>query len=160
MTGYVDISIYHLEGMATLCRALLISHRIGCLLYLFNLLFQTDAQRPSSKECPGFINMPLPCVRELWQPISDRDWKKRYHEDVAARKQKERKGLTFRHLSMLRQPPAYGEEMSTCSSSGLAEELADWCERVDDLSMALWMALTVEGAGQAPEISKTYDSVC
>jgi hypothetical protein len=160
MICYVDVPTYHLEGMATLCRALLISRRIGCLLYLFNLLLQTDAQKPSSKECPGFINMPLPCVRELWQPISDRDWKKQYHEDVAARKQKERKGLTFRHLAMLRQSPAYGEDMSRCSSSELAEELADWCERVDDLSMALWMALTVEGAGQAPEISKTYDSMC
>jgi hypothetical protein len=36
--------------------------------------------------------------------------------------------------------------------SETADEIAEWCEKVDDLSMLLWIAVTVEGAGQAPEI--------
>ncbi|KAF2828416.1 hypothetical protein CC86DRAFT_465250 [Ophiobolus disseminans] len=117
--------------------------RIGCLLYLVDLLLQIDGQSPSSGECPEFINMPLPCVRELWQPITDREWKRRYQEERDACKQKGRKGLIFGDLLMLKR-----------SSSNMAtgfepkEELTDWCERADDLSMLLWMALSLEGEGQ------------
>jgi hypothetical protein len=98
--------------------------------------------------------MPLPCVRELWQPISDREWKKRYQEYLDTRKQKSRQGLTFRHLTMLRRSSLYGESLTKCGTSDLADELAEWVESADDFSMVLWMAFTVEGAGQAPEISR------
>ena len=90
--------------------------------------------------------MPLPCVRELWQPISDREWKKRYQEEKDASKQKGRNGLTFGDLLMLKRSTTHGGSMA--GFSGSTEELADWCERADDFSMLLWMALSLEGPGQ------------
>jgi hypothetical protein len=93
--------------------------------------------------------MPLPCSRDLWQPVSDRDWRKRFQKDVEARKQKGRRGLTLGMLLLIRQSAACGEDITKSARDGLAEELAEWCERADDLSMLLWMALTVEGDGQS-----------
>lgn len=93
--------------------------------------------------------MPLPCSREMWQPISDKDWTKRYQEDTEARKQKGQQGLTLGMLLLIRQSAACGEDITLSAREGLAEELAEWCERADDLSMLLWMGLTVEGDGQS-----------
>lgn len=93
--------------------------------------------------------MPLPCIRELWQPISDREWKKRYREHIAAREKKGRRGLTLRDLFLLRQSSGRSENVTKPGSPGIEEELSEWCERADDLSMLLWMALTVEGQGQS-----------
>jgi hypothetical protein len=117
--------------------------RIGCLLYLFDLLLQIETRTPSKGNCREFLHMLLPCVRELWEPISDRDWKKRYQEYIDNNKRKARRGLTLGHLLLLRQYSSKFEEPA------FAEELAEWCERADDLSMLLWMALTVEGEGQS-----------
>jgi hypothetical protein len=113
-------------------------------------LLQTDIQGPSTEDCQDFFDMPLPCVRELWQPVSDRDWKKLHQEESNAKKLKERRGLSFRHLIMLRRASLYGEQV--IDGSEMADEIAEWCEKVDDLSMLLWIAITVEGAGQAPDI--------
>jgi hypothetical protein len=99
--------------------------------------------------------MPLPCVRELWQSTSETHWKEQYHKDINSRQLKGRRGLTFRHLIKFRSSSLHGEKMDNCWSSHLADECAEWCESVDDLGMLLWIALTVEGAGQAPEISRT-----
>lgn len=115
-------------------------------MYMVDLLLQTNAQSPSSGECPEFVRMPLPCTRELWQPLTDREWKKRYQEDVNARKLHGRRGLTFQDLIEFRgsskaQGDAYGDTRSQ-------EQLAEWCEKADDFCMLLWMALTVEGEGQ------------
>lgn len=93
--------------------------------------------------------MPLPCSREMWQPISDKHWTKRYQEDTEARKQKGQQGLTLGMLLLIRQSAACGEDITISAREGLAEELAEWCERADDLSMLLWMGLTVEGDGQS-----------
>lgn len=34
-------------------------------------------------------------------------------------------------------------------SVAFSDELAGWCEHVDEFSTLLWMALTVEGEGQS-----------
>ena len=47
---------------------------------------------------------------------------------------------------MLKRSTAHGESMA--DFSGSTEELADWCERADDYSMLLWMALSLEDVGQ------------
>ncbi|KAJ5810647.1 uncharacterized protein N7503_002865 [Penicillium pulvis] len=123
--------------------------RVGCLLYLIDLLLRVDTQTPSTGDCAEFFDMPLPCSREMWQPISDKDWTKRYQEDAETRKQKGRQGLTLGMLLLIRQSAACGEDITISARKGLAEELAEWCERADDLSMLLWMGLTVEGDGQS-----------
>lgn len=120
--------------------------RLASLVYFIDLLFQTHAQSPSSGECPDFVRMPLPCVRELWQPISDRDWKKQYQTEAEAIKQKGWHGLTYRDLLLFKCSSTNDGNMN--ASSEPTEELADWCERADDFSMILWMALSLEGDGQ------------
>lgn len=52
-------------------------------------------------------------------------------------------------LLLHRQCAAHGEDPTASERPGFAEELAEWCEKVDDLSMLLWMAITVEGEGQS-----------
>lgn len=131
------------------------------MLYLFDLLLQVDTQTPSKGDCDEFFELPLPCYRELWEPVSDRDWKKRYEEYVQAKNQRGRVGLTLGNLLLTRQAAAHGVDITKAARPGFPEELAEWCERTDDLSMLLWMALTVEGEGQSqiyspgviPEIS-------
>ena len=75
--------------------------------------------------------------------MSNEKWSSLYQQDLDARKQKPWQGLTLRHLLLFRQAKAAGE------SVGFADELADWCEHVDDFSVLLWLALTVEGNGQS-----------
>ena len=134
--------------------SLLMSCRVACVLYFFDLLLQSDVQGPSSEECPDFFDIPLPCIRELWQPHSDRDWKKRYLEHIDIGKQKGRQGLTYRHLLSVRRATLHGCA-ATMPDVSVADEVAEWCGQADDLNMLLWVALTIEGAGQAPEISRT-----
>lgn len=136
-------------GYRELILILIVIHRIGCLLYLFDLLLQVDTQTPSTGDCPEFFDMPLPCHRELWEPISDKDWKKRHQEDVESKRKNGRQGLTLGKLLMYRQSAAHGEDPAKSERPGFEEELAEWCEKVDDLSMLLWMAITVEGEGQS-----------
>ena len=145
----------------TILCPLILCARIGCMLYLFDLLLQVDTQTPSKGDCDEFFELPLPCYRELWEPVSDRDWKKRYEEYVQAKNQRGRVGLTLGNLLLTRQAAAHGVDITKAARPGFPEELAEWCERTDDLSMLLWMALTVEGEGQSqiyspgviPEIS-------
>ncbi|KAH7400927.1 hypothetical protein DE146DRAFT_478613 [Phaeosphaeria sp. MPI-PUGE-AT-0046c] len=103
--------------------------RIVCLIYFYDLLLQTKWQGPSSGECPDFFSMPLPCSRELWQ---------------------KRMSLTFEHLFSARRAYLRG----VIVASDLTNEIAEWCEKADDLSVLLWIAHTVEGEGQAPGLSR------
>ncbi|KAH8129215.1 hypothetical protein LI328DRAFT_128795 [Trichoderma asperelloides] len=59
------------------------------------------------------------------------------------------------NLFLLRQSLSRGENFLKTAKADLAKELADWVEKVDDLSMLLWMALTLEGDGQAKMIQGT-----
>ena len=136
----------HLADSQSLRHALT-SHRIGALLYLIDLLLNSSARSPSKGHCDEFFDMPLPCVRELWQPISDREWNQRYQEDFAAKRLKGGCNLSLRNLLRLRQPSIVC--LPTAATHDLAEEFAEWCERADDLSMLLWMSLMVEGDGRA-----------
>lgn len=128
--------------------------RVGCLLYLVDVLFNIDAQTPSKGQCPEFVDMPLPCSRELWEPISGRDWKKRYQEDIKAKKLKGTGGLTMGNLVLLKTSLSHGDNFYMAGKDALTTELSEWVEKVDDLSMLLWMALTLEGEGQAKMMQK------
>ncbi|KAL6802770.1 hypothetical protein GGI42DRAFT_32132 [Trichoderma sp. SZMC 28013] len=126
--------------------------RTGLLLYLVDLLLHNNAESPSKGKCPEFINFPLPCTRDLWQPISDREWKKRYNEEISSKIEKGRGSLTMGNLFLLRRSLSRGDDITGTGKDELAKELSEWVERVDDLSMLLWMALTLEGEGQAQMI--------
>ncbi|KAL6894809.1 hypothetical protein GGI43DRAFT_424669 [Trichoderma evansii] len=129
--------------------------RIACLMYLIDLLLHIRGQTPSKGRCPEFVHLPLPCTRELWQLISDRDWKKRYNEENNSKIMKGNRGLTMGNLFLLRQSLSRGENFLKTAKADLAKELAEWVEKVDDLSMLLWMAVTLEGDGQAKMLQGT-----
>jgi hypothetical protein len=135
---WIAISANYLDFVSIFSGVLTVYYRIASLLYLFDLLLHVKAKTPLRGNCPEFLNMPLPCIRELWQPMSDSDWKTTYQEHLDTRRQKGRRGLTLGHLHSLR-------ESNTCGKADSAEELAEWCESVDDLSILLWMTLSVEG---------------
>ncbi|KAJ5590494.1 hypothetical protein N7450_004466 [Penicillium hetheringtonii] len=146
--GLDEDSVFTSRGRWTFVESL---RRIGCLLYLIDLLLHLDTETPSSGDCPEFFDMPLPCVRELWEPMPTREWKKRHRDHVESAKRKGRRGLTLRHLFLLRQSSSKGQhqDFSQSNSPDFEEELSEWCEKADDLSMLLWVALTVEGKGQS-----------
>jgi hypothetical protein len=124
-------------------------------MYLIDLLLYINGQTPSRGRCPEFVDLPLPCTRELWQSSSDRDWKKRYNEENHSKAMKGSRGLTMGNLFLLRQSLSRGENFLKTSTADLAKELAEWVEKVDDLSMLLWMAVQLEGEGQARMIQGT-----
>jgi hypothetical protein len=136
-------------GKVPFIQILTCSKRVGSVLYLFDLLLQVNAATPSKGNCDTFWDMPLPCARELWEPVSDKEWLHRYTEDIEMRQARSSSGLTLGHLMSLRQYQVYAAPMTNCSRPDLGEELVEWCEHADDLSMLVWMALSVGGAGQA-----------
>ena len=75
--------------------------------------------------------------------MADADWSSlnQHHQNTFVEEGKD--GLTLRHLLLLRQAKIAG------TSVDFADEVAKWCEDVDDLSTLLWLALTVEGDGQS-----------
>lgn len=119
---------------------------MGCILYLFDMLLHTNAQTPWTGDCPEFFDMPLPCDRELWEAVSDEDWKRRWQVNVDGGKGTAQRKLTLGDLLLLKRSVGY-EGMPQCGWPNSTEEIAEWCEGADDLSMLLWLALTVEGGG-------------
>jgi hypothetical protein len=120
--------------------------RVGILLYLIDLLLNSNVRTPSKGHCDEFLDMPLPCARDLWQPLSNPEWQRQYQDDLAAKRRKGSCALSLRNLLRLRQP-AIGV-IETCMMESLEEEFAEWCEKADDLSMLLWMSQMVEGDGR------------
>ncbi|KAF2028048.1 hypothetical protein EK21DRAFT_70684 [Setomelanomma holmii] len=118
--------------------------RIYCVLFLIDLLLRTDGPTPASEECPEFYGMPLPCSRDLWQTESDLDWQKRYQEHIGKRAVRGGQGPTFRDLLAAGWPSRQKDRLIRPDNVQSGNELANWCENADDLSMLLWMALTIE----------------
>jgi len=123
--------------------------RIGSALYLFDLLLQSNAPTPSKGNCDTFWNMPLPCARQIWSSTSETEWRHYHQAELEYKTPTQQSGLTLGDLLLLRQTPRL-DEMTKAGRPEMVVELAQWCEKADDLSMLLWMALTVHGEGQAP----------
>lgn len=131
----------------------LTNHRVICLIYMYDVLLHTKWEGPSSGECSDFFTMPLPCTRELWQTSTDEEWSRLYYAEHNTNITEERMNLTFEHLLSVRRASLHGEYVT----SDLTNAVAKWCEKADDLSMLLWIALTIEGEGQVPGLSKIPD---
>ena len=114
---------------------------MGCVLYLFDLLLQSHVRTPSKGNCETFWNMPLPCSGEVWTSTISTPHR-------TTRTQGHR--LTLGDLLLLRRNPRL-DGLAKLRRPTLITEIAEWCETADDLSTLLWMALSVEGEGQAPE---------
>ncbi|KAJ2968243.1 hypothetical protein NQ176_g9277 [Zarea fungicola] len=115
--------------------------RAGCLLYIIDSLFHVDIRSPSKGTCPEVIPLPLPCYRELWAYISDKEWEKRYQLHIATQKKRGRSGVTVGDLLLLKYSVRQSDGADN-SIDGLhfTEELAEWCQKGDEFSAFLWMA--------------------
>jgi hypothetical protein len=120
-------------------------NRLGCMLYLIDLLLQSDLQTPSRGNCETFWQLPVPCSRQLWETNSEDAWRHQYDRITSSFTCK---SLRLGDLLLLRQSRRLDEVVASVGQYAVAEELAIWCEHADDLSMLLWMALTIEGDGQ------------
>ncbi len=124
-------------------------NRLACVLYLLDLLLQLDVQTPSRGTCITFWEMPLPCSGAIWQATSEHLWKPLWQEVLANRIRQRWTGLTLGDVLMLRQSNRLDQAVAKAGGSALAEELVDWCDHADDLSMALWTAFAIDGEGQS-----------
>lgn len=112
----------------------LTKHRVACLTYFYDLLLHANWAGPSSGECPEFLEMPLPCSRELWQASTDKDWSRLYYAEHDINTTKKKMSLTFEHLFSSRRACMRG----VIVASDLTNQISEWCEKADDLSVLLW----------------------
>lgn len=98
--------------------------------------------------------MPLPSTRELWQAATVEEWSRLYYAQDSP-KETSRLGLVFGHLGSARRASLYGEYVANDVMTAVTE----WCEKADDLNMLLWIALTVEGEGQLPGLTRVVAPV-
>lgn len=75
--------------------------------------------------------------------MADADWSTTHRQRLQTLQHQDQERLTLRHLLLFRQAKLSGDNVP------FADQLAAWCETVDDLSTLLWLALTIEGDGQS-----------
>lgn len=114
------------------------TRRTNSVLYGIELLLDVSLRPPGTSGCPGYANLPLPCPRELWEPVPDGEWARRYREDLAARGAQWRRTLRIGDLITSRRTHSGGE----CGA--VVGDVAAWCEKADEFGTLLWMATMME----------------
>ena len=56
---------------------------MACVLYEAKVLLILSPAAPEELGCTDDVNVPLPCSRELWEPVSNREWERRYRRHLA-----------------------------------------------------------------------------
>ena len=118
--------------------------RVACALYEIKLLLDTAIDPPEDGSCDDYFLVPLPCNRGLWEPVTDGEWETRYQKDVDAKSQHRTQGLNLGDLITLHRGLDQGQELSRPEVPETVGELAQWCEKVDEFGMLLWMATMLE----------------
>jgi len=124
-------------------------HRTICVLYGMELLLDVFAREGNRHTCLGYIYIPLPCSRDLWEPVPDSEWARRYHQSISGHEKHIQESLCIGTIqTVLLQSPTVssGEEFSQLSID--RREVTDWCERVDELGILIWMAIMLEARRQ------------
>ena len=129
----------------TLLGPRLMVYRTHCILYGIELLLVAEISGNTSGkngECSGFLGMPLPCGRELWEPVGDSEWKRRYSKVMADRDWENVSELTIADLIHSRKQsiPTH-VPTSWLASCSTEQEIERWCSRVDEFGTLLWMAV-------------------
>jgi hypothetical protein len=83
--------------------------------------------------CTAYLGVPLPCGRRLWEPVSDAEWTRRYHQYLSS-------GMPDLRIQDLKLSAAGASEAVNEESEGLAA----WCEDLDDFGTLVWMAGMLE----------------
>lgn len=87
--------------------------------------------------------MPLPCTRELWEPVSDQEWERRYATEYTLAS-KEMHAVAGLNLGDLIAPRGRLGQVGGSGAGERERELARWCEGVDEFGALLWMATMLE----------------
>ncbi|UNI24768.1 hypothetical protein JDV02_010492 [Purpureocillium takamizusanense] len=119
------------------------ARRTICVLYGIDLLF--DVFSEGLERCHGYLLVPLPCKRDLWEPVSDQVWKTRYRHSMSGHGGNSRDVLRIGALRASQDPSVTVSESggnSPCSCD--MSKVSDWCEGADELGTLIWMAVMLE----------------
>ena len=95
---------------------------------LVNLKFIRVGENPYT--CIGIENVPLPCIRAMWDAKSKSDWEAASRPDAATRRGKKLVyGDLIKSLSLKDEPVA----------STRIDELSEWCANLDGLGSLVYL---------------------
>ncbi|KAL7920989.1 hypothetical protein ACQKWADRAFT_296592 [Trichoderma austrokoningii] len=118
------------------------TRRTICVLYGIELLLDVFSEDPDHMKCRGLENVPLPCTRDLWEPVPDSVWIRRYQESMALQQGYETMCLGKIQSSIFLLNGRDAEMESQPSDSH--EAVSRWCEEADELGTLVWMTILVE----------------
>lgn len=117
-------------------------HRTICVLYGIELLLDVFREDPDHVKCRGLENVPLPCTRDLWEPVPDSVWIRRYQNSMSLQHGYETMCLGTIQSSIFLLRGRTTEIGSKQSDSH--EAISHWCEEADELGTLVWMTIMVE----------------
>lgn len=118
-------------------------HRSYCLLYGIELLSGIPVVHAEGRqtECRyGYTRVPLPSSRDLWSSAPNQEWARQYKRFLGNKSQK--RVLRMQDLvSSLQSSPA---DDGTALLLDSRKDISEWCERLDEFGMLVWMATMLE----------------
>lgn len=118
------------------------TYRTICVLYGIELLLDVLREDPDHVKCRGLENVPLPCIRDLWEPVPDSVWIRRYQNSLSLHHGYENMCLGTIQSSIFLLRGRSTEIESKQSDSH--EAISHWCEEADELGTLVWMSIMVE----------------
>ncbi|KAH6984246.1 hypothetical protein BKA56DRAFT_481621 [Ilyonectria sp. MPI-CAGE-AT-0026] len=115
--------------------------RTICLLFGIELLLDVIFGPLARPHCGGYSHVPLPCVGDLWEPVSNVEWSKRFRDANPGGTRKTRLNIEVLKSSRQTLEADPAESWKECAA---VPDVAHWCERVDELGMLVWMAVMLE----------------
>lgn len=92
-------------------------------------------------ECQyGYARVPLPSSRDLWSGASNQEWGRQYKRFLGNKSQER----------VLRMEDLVSSLQSLTADDGTAlfldshKDISEWCERLDEFGMLVWMATMLE----------------
>lgn len=122
-----------------------VTYRTICILYGLELLLDVFTRGRNDQVCNCYIYVPLPCSKELWEPIPDAEWSTRYHEFSLEQTEHPREFLNIGSIRSVLLRPSGGlgnEDMPLVNTD--KESIANWCEKVDELGILVWAVIQLE----------------
>ncbi len=85
--------------------------------------------------------MPVPCVRDLWEPVANTEWRRRLRS--VGGKCDRRDNLSIEDLRLCHQTQ---ESLADSQTARIVDDgsLVQWCEGADELGTLVWMAVMLE----------------
>lgn len=90
--------------------------------------------------CGGYSLVPLPCSRDLWQPLSNEEWGYRFESQEKTNKTNRLLKLSDLQLSRRAMEPR-GSERSTADPT---PEVTKWSRTLDEFGVLIWMAALLD----------------